>query len=202
MPIDISHNKESKGQQRARQILAVAREVLVKEGAATFSLRKVAQEAGIPLGNLQYYYPTKIELVKALFESSTEDSLALIQSNAELQALEPLARLLKTVEHFLEIHQEKAQQIFLRELWALAAHDDDIAAVMNSFYGRWVDLVSETVLSINPNMDKAKAQRRALLIISLVDGLSLFHGAVGIEHKATKGIEAELQEVINDLILD
>ena len=49
--------------------------------------------------------------------------------------------------------------------------------------------MTENILSVNPGLGLRTAQRRALIVISLVDGLSLFHCARGINHAATRGIE-------------
>jgi hypothetical protein len=52
---------------------------------------------------------------------------------------------------------------------------------------------------INPELDRGRAQRRALLIVSLVDGLSLFRGATELDHPAVRGIEAELRDLVRAL---
>ena len=48
------------------RILQVARAVLVKQGSGGFSMRKVAAEAAITLGNVQYHYKTKTDLLSGL----------------------------------------------------------------------------------------------------------------------------------------
>jgi hypothetical protein len=85
---------------------------------------------------------------------------------------------------------------FLRELWALSAHDLDVSRVMQGLYQRWVDLTTRNLMQMNPELGRPRAQRRALLIISLVDGLSLFHGATGLDHPAVSGIERELKDLV------
>ena len=48
------------------QIIRAAEHVLVEKGHAALTLRAVADECGLQLGNLTYYFPTKHALVKAL----------------------------------------------------------------------------------------------------------------------------------------
>ena len=48
------------------RVLDSAEQVLLRQGYAGFSTRRVAQEANIALGNLTYHFPTKAELVRAL----------------------------------------------------------------------------------------------------------------------------------------
>jgi hypothetical protein len=77
-----------------------------------------------------------------------------------------------------------------RGLRALAAHDPEVAAVMNRFCAGWVDLATANLLESNPELGLRRAQRRALLIISIVDGLSLFYGAIGIDLPRRAGSSA------------
>jgi hypothetical protein len=67
---------------------------------------------------------------------------------------------------------------------------------MSAFYERWVDLTTANLLSINPALGQRLAQRRALLIISLVDGLSLFRGPTALNHAAVRGIEEEVRAAV------
>jgi AcrR family transcriptional regulator len=190
---------QSKGRQRAEEILEAARAVLVEEGYASLTTRKVAQRVGIRLSNVQYYFPTKVDLVRALFEQSVGERAQAVALGMDAGKRSARDRLLWAVDQFLASHHSLEQQAFLRELWALAAHDPEVAEVMNVFYQRWVDLGAEVLLEIDPGLGLRKAQRRALLIVSLVDGLSLFHGAAGIDHPARKGIEKELRELVDGL---
>jgi AcrR family transcriptional regulator len=193
---------QTKGQHRAEEILSAARSVLVEEGYAALSTRKVAQRVGIRQSNVQYYFPAKTDLVRALFERSTATNMEQLSRRMAQRRMTPKQRLTWTIDLFLRSHQSLDQQVFLRELWALAAHDSEVAAVMNGFYERWVDLATENLLEINPKLGLRRAQRRALLIVSLVDGLSLFHGAAGIDHAAVRGIEREVRELVARLVLE
>ena len=58
-----------KGQERSEAILDAAERLLVDEGHAALSLRGVAQRAGIRLGNLQYYFATREEIVRSCTEA-------------------------------------------------------------------------------------------------------------------------------------
>jgi AcrR family transcriptional regulator len=51
---------------RREQLLAAAREVLIRDGLADLTLRGVAQEAGVRLSTLQYIFPTRTDLLAAL----------------------------------------------------------------------------------------------------------------------------------------
>ncbi len=63
--------------ERARQSIAAARAVMARDGVARTTLRAVAAEAGVPLGTLQYVFPTKEQLLKAVIEDVV-DEIALL----------------------------------------------------------------------------------------------------------------------------
>src|SRR5262245_59714942 len=51
------------------RVLLSARRVLIRDGHARFSIRRVADLAGIAVGNLTYHFPSKRQLLRALIES-------------------------------------------------------------------------------------------------------------------------------------
>ena len=53
---------------RTKQAVAAARAVLVREGVGRTTMRAVASEAEIPLDTLQYVFPTKQGLLRAVIE--------------------------------------------------------------------------------------------------------------------------------------
>ena len=187
---------QPKGEHRIGEILDAARSVLVEEGYPAFTTRKVAERLQIRQSNVQYYFPAKADLVKALFERAMQQNLQAFAKQLGGKPRSPQQRMIWSVDQFLRTHHDRSEQVFLRELWALSAHDVDVAQAMNEFYARWVDLVTRSLLAINPKLPRRKAQRRALLVISLIDGLSLFHGAFGLQHPAVEGIDKEVREVV------
>jgi AcrR family transcriptional regulator len=50
-------------------IIIGAHKILTQEGSGSFSMRKVAVEASMSLGNLQYYFKTKSDLIHGILES-------------------------------------------------------------------------------------------------------------------------------------
>ena len=193
---------QPKGQHRVEEILQAARAVVVEDGYAALTTRKVAERVGVRQSNVQYYFPAKLDLVRALFEDSMARTARVVAERFAAGRVSPEARLLGGIEHFLETHHSREEQRFLRELWALAAHDPEVAQVMNQFYRRWVDLTARNLVLINPALDRGRAQRRALLIVSLVDGLSLFRGVTELDHPSVRGIEDELRDLVRRLARD
>lgn len=53
---------------RSRQLVAAARDVLSRDGVANTPLRAVAAEGAVPLGTMQYVFPTRELLLRAVIE--------------------------------------------------------------------------------------------------------------------------------------
>src|SRR6201992_2048215 len=77
------------GNDTAARIVLAARELLMTEGYAQFSMRNVAARAGLHLANVQYYYKTREDLVEALVADTGERYRS---SYAELRAKGPTER--------------------------------------------------------------------------------------------------------------
>ena len=59
MPRQVDH------EQRRREIVEALFRVATRDGLAAASIRAVAKEAGVPAPRVQYYFPTKTELLEA-----------------------------------------------------------------------------------------------------------------------------------------
>ena len=59
--------------------MALARSVLVEEGLDRFVLRHIAARAGMTVGNLQYYFPTRDDLLAAVVEAELDRDLAALR---------------------------------------------------------------------------------------------------------------------------
>lgn len=64
--------------ERARQSIVAARAVMARSGVAATTVRGVATEAGVPLGTLQYVFPTKERLLEAVIEDVVDEIAAVL----------------------------------------------------------------------------------------------------------------------------
>src|SRR5262245_28239441 len=70
---------------RSKQLVAAARSALTRDGVARTSLRVVAAEAQVPLGTLQYVFPSKELLLRAVIEDVVDEIAEVLKGNADLQ---------------------------------------------------------------------------------------------------------------------
>ena len=86
-----------KGSERIDQIIRAARDVLIRHGYQGFTMRAVADECNISVGNLNYYYRNKADLFEDLLETVIAGYLAdfdviLTDSDSQSQNLQAAIR--------------------------------------------------------------------------------------------------------------
>jgi len=124
-----------KGERRKEQILDVCVQLLVEKGYSELSFRSVAARAGIQIGNLQYYFPTRSDLIRAMLKREIDRyHTEFSDRGADDKAKNPEDALLKTIDYLLADQTNQNSCIVIWELWALAAHDVDAASLMNEYY--------------------------------------------------------------------
>jgi AcrR family transcriptional regulator len=82
---------QARSRERLRRVLDVADEVLAREGADAFTTNRIAAAAGIPIGSVYRYFPSKEAIVEALAVRYWSDFEDLVAAAAEADEREPLA---------------------------------------------------------------------------------------------------------------
>jgi len=162
----------------ATRIVVAARELLMTEGYAQFSMRNVAARAGVHLANVQYYFKTREDLVRALLEDTGARYRA---SFDELRATAPadrIARFRAVIDFSLrDIATWETRRYFI-QLWALLTEiDGHSGSLMNDLYAIDIQLLSEFVADLDPQVEPAEVRRRASLIAAMIEGMVVVRSA-------------------------
>ncbi|MGO4433701.1 TetR/AcrR family transcriptional regulator [Paenarthrobacter sp. RAF9] len=170
---------ESKGALRKAALLDAAEEVLVTKGNANAAMRDFAAAAGVRIGHLQHYFPTRADLIRAVLERTLERSLHRLTEVAGLD-LDPGAgggltrddshRLLTALIHE---HSGLADVKMHLEIWALAASDEQAAAALRAFYQQYSGHVQGVVRRGRPELSEPEVEGVAAAIISLFEGAAV-----------------------------
>ncbi|GGS25072.1 TetR family transcriptional regulator [Streptomyces nojiriensis] len=186
----------AKGRQRRTALLDAAEHVLTGAGGSELTLRAVAEEAGVRLGHLQYYFPTRAALLSALLDrilaSSLERVTALTVAPAHGSGREAL------LDAILSDHDDPRLVRLFTEVWALAAHDEEAASAVRAFYGQYVTHVAAFVRDQAPGLSAAEAQHRAEVFVMLMEGAALFRS--GVTGRRTAATDARLREAALTLL--
>lgn len=168
----------TRGQARRDAAVEACLELLAREGRGAFSMRRVASELGISLGNLQYHFPTEADLFGAVVTSVLERSLASVEARFGRERAE--VDRAELVDHLLGLHKDPTLAVVFFELWALASRDDGAARrEMVRFYERYLDIVMAEL----PGESARSRRGRALAILALLEGVAVlaagFAGRLG-----------------------
>ena len=190
----------AKGQKRIEAILDAATAILVEDGYAQLSTRKIAARAGVRPGHLQYYYRTKPDVVRGLLERYLDRATAAVAArSADASAPTNLEAVLDDI---LSDQREGERSRFFWELWALAAHDAAVAAAMQSFYRSYWRTVVTALLATEPALGRPRAERRAALLVALLEGLTLFRARSQTRELPLPFLERELRDLVRKLATD
>jgi AcrR family transcriptional regulator len=122
-------------------ILDAARRRLLTDGYAGLSTRKVADEAGVPLSQLHYYFGSKQGLIMALFEQENQRRL---ERQRRLYAEDtPLWQRYERACDYLEDDLESGYVRVLQEMIAAGWSNSDIGDAVRELLGRWYVLLAE-----------------------------------------------------------
>ena len=89
-------------------ILEAAARVLAKEGARRFTTERVAEEAGVSVGSLYQYFPSKEALLFRLQTDEWQETWGVLEEIMADGRLTPFDRLRKTVLVFFRSEQQEA----------------------------------------------------------------------------------------------
>lgn len=189
----------SKGQQRVEEILDAATRVLIEDGYASFTLRRIAEAADIRLSNLQYYFQVKEDLLNALLKRTFDNYAAALELVVRTRKGSPKNRFLMMIDYLLKDQEGQASCAIFWELWALAAREESIARIMDDYYDTYLQQVTDAIREISPDMPKRRAQRHAGAIVALIEGASLLRGFGKPRRTALAGFEQTLRDICEEL---
>jgi AcrR family transcriptional regulator len=121
-------------------ILEAARRRLLADGYAGLSTRKVAEEAGVPLGLLGYYF-SKGRLILALVE---DENQRLLERQMRMYAEDaPLWQRYEQACDFLEDDLESGYVRVLQEMIAAGWSNAEVRDAVRELLGGWYGLLAE-----------------------------------------------------------
>ena len=166
-----------KGQDRIAQILAATQTILIRDGYARLSLRSIAGECGISVGNLNYYFSRKSELLRALIDAVWQGYVEEIVEIRRGTFASPLAELESVLRFIFQDLRTRDTTVFFPELWALANHEDYASAVMDRLYAFERGVFQELIGQMRPDLPGDDVERLALHLSASMEGHTLFVGA-------------------------
>lgn len=166
----------SRGSDTVDAILKAALHVLIEEGASAFTLRRIASECGMKVGNVSRHFPRKEMLVQVLLEellSPSEGEVKRQMANTGMSADEALALVIGgTLD---EIQTKKMTHLFT-ELWAMANHNEFVAERVELVYRYVHGLIATFVAQLNPALSSEEVEIVSVYISASIEGSTVLTG--------------------------
>lgn len=157
---------------RRSQLTAAAYKVVAQKGYSDFTIKDIAEEAGLSTGLVHYYFKNKEDLLfKLLKEMNAKLKDNLKMALAELS--DPLDKLMAFCdEAFALVDKEKAYFYVLIDFWAQINHDTKIRQANMKLFQSYRD---EIVAIINEGAEKGvfmvvDVKLTSVIIIALIQG--------------------------------
>lgn len=164
------------GQATAANIMDVARDIVIGEGMAKLSMRRIARELNMSPGNLSYYYATKDDLLDDLCSTVLAPYLAEFERLRKLQADSPEAQLRAVLGFVYDDLSNRETTHFFPELWTLALHDKRAAAQMELIYSTYRSVIIDIITAMRPDLDTQTIEDLALTLSATIEGHTVFIG--------------------------
>lgn len=165
-----------RGTETVDAILKAAFAVLIDEGAAAFTIRRIAARCEMKVGNVSYHFPRKEMLIQVLLDELITFYGRLMEETVRKPGLAPEERLRLLIMLCLDDIRTKRTSHLFTELWALANHDTFVADRVHSFYQRVHNVIGEYVGELNPDLSPDEVHTIALYISASMEGSTPFLG--------------------------
>ncbi len=166
----------ARGTETVDAIIQAALRVLIDEGSGAFTIRRIAAECGMKVGNVSYHFPKKELLVQTLLDDIIGNYDKLLERTVRQPGLDAEERLRLIVVLCLDDIAGKRTTRLFPELWALANHNEFVADRVRVFYQRVHDFIAEYVAQLNPTLNHQQVRDLALFISASMEGATPFLG--------------------------
>ena len=188
-----------KGAKTLRLILAAAHRVFIQDGHAGLSMRKVADESGVALGNVNYYFGSKRALLEATLREALADYVEAHLQQIEKEDASPLETLLNVVTFYVSNGRESHPLFF--QMWGYAASDESAKALIRELYRPIGRFIYYLVRGARPDASDERIREIVLQLFSLEEGAKLFIGIGPDDDHALNNAEAHVRRLAERLIL-
>ncbi|MEM9158490.1 MAG: TetR/AcrR family transcriptional regulator [Verrucomicrobiota bacterium] len=163
----------------SEKIITASLELLKQQGDRGVTMRKVAQLTGLSLSNVQYYFKTKDDLLKAMADRYFADCLDTLRLKKPLSSQEELLPALTDLcKEFLSHGHEISEMCrVFREYWAIATRNEAIEAYLEKYYCEMFSLLCEKLEPVSAGPESLS--KAVVILIPYIEGYSITAKAMG-----------------------
>jgi len=172
---------QARSAQLVQDILEAAARVLARQGARGFTTVRVAEEAGVSIGSLYQYFPSKEALLFRLQTDEWQDTWGILDEILSDARLEPLDRLSKVVRIFYRSEREEAAlRVALDDSGALIRDAPEARAFVQQIERRMLAFMAEAL----PGVSQEQRLLAARLVLTTMSAVAEKVTAQGLDRAA------------------
>ena len=194
---------EAPGQVGPRELIVrAAADSLLEQGYAGTSVRVIAARAGVAIGNVQYYFPTKSELLVEAWRHLTARSVEELRQ-ALNQLTDPLEMLEVGVESIWDSLRRLGDiQLAAFDLLVQAPRTERLQAYLPELFSRYREVIQEQLDRLDQDgRIRLKLPREVLvpLVLNTVLGFGLYYVVTRDDESCLQALSA-FRDVATSLI--
>ncbi|HBK92925.1 MAG TPA: hypothetical protein DDZ68_14755 [Parvularcula sp.] len=196
--VALTDGRSAKAASTIGQILAAGRRVFLRDGHAGLSLRKVADEAGVAVGNVNYYFGTKRALIEAVLCEALADYIEEHIKQFERDRDAPLDILLNVLTFY--VSNARSSHALFFHVWGFAASGPEAKELIRKLYrpiGRFIYFL---VRAARPDADETRVREIVLQLFSLEEGVKLFIGMGPPDNPALATAETHIRTLARRIV--
>ena len=163
--------RSRKGARRAADIIESGAELLLAEGFAAVNKRRIASRLGISDGNVSYYFSNREALWNAVVDYELDTYYARHHGWLADCTLAPQARFDEFVQRWMDEYRDRMVRVFFSQVLTLAEVEPALARRRDEIYEAFLEQTRDLARPLVPQLDARELERRALLIMALLEGL-------------------------------
>ena len=183
----------------AARVLRAAKRLFVRSGGSGFSARGVAKEAGLSLGAVQHFFPTRAALLAATLEAVVNEYETAYAAIFAKLPLDGEARLLRVIDWLIDDSWRPQTRQFFLGFWALGCHDRNAARMLDQAYAHHCANLAAFIKAARPGLGDGSCRALALQIAALIEGLTVL-GGLGAQKRGHSRIRADVRAAVLRLI--
>ena len=160
-----------KGSATRQRIVDEARRTLVADGYDALVLRTIAERLDMKLGNLQYYFRTRDDLLLEVIRNEARSDLEVIRGIAEHD--QPGTDVLRQLVRSLVSKWRSDSGIVFTTLMFVAQHRQPFATAYREVYTEFYGVIERAIEHAQPGHDPRTYQQRDRLLTALIDGAAM-----------------------------
>ena len=167
----------NKGAERVADIIQTAQNILVTEGLVNLTIRRVAREIGISIGNLLYYFSSKEDLLQAIIEDVIRGYDEELENEIKSFPDSPEKRFKAFIRYLITDTKRPEVRGFFYQFWGLSTHNEQCADLRHDMYKHFQELTMRLLEDVHPDMPESELGTLALSVLTCMEGLHVVFGS-------------------------